>query len=110
MRDSLRNVRFFRFSSLFISLLAILFSGCWDNSSETPVGTTTQVVFISDIHFSPFYDETIFNDLVKAGVDQWAGIFKGSGQFSRLRHDAPMFPLTHKLNRAINPPIKSKFL
>ena len=65
-------------SFLFISLLAILFSGCRDNSSETPAGTTTQFIFISDIHFSPFYDETIFNDLVKAGADQWAGIFEGS--------------------------------
>ncbi len=78
MRNSLRNVRFFRFSFLFISLLAILFSGCRDNSSETPVGTTTQFIFISDIHFSPFYDETIFNNLVKAGADQWAGIFESS--------------------------------
>ena len=73
-----RNVRLFRFSFLVISLLVILFSGCWDNTSETPVETTTQFIFISDIHFSPFYDKTIFNDLVNAEADQWAGIFEGS--------------------------------
>ena len=69
-----RSVRFFRFSIFVISLLVILFSGCRD----TPVETTTQFIFISDIHFSPFYDKTIFNDLVNAEADQWAGIFEGS--------------------------------
>ncbi|MCJ7809174.1 MAG: hypothetical protein MUP26_02815, partial [Desulfobulbaceae bacterium] len=78
MTDSLSNRRFFRISLLFISLLAFLAAGCGRNSSETTVGTTTQFIFISDIHFSPFYDETLFNDLVQAEVSQWAGIFESS--------------------------------
>ena len=72
------NVRVFRFSFLVISLLFILLSGCRDNTSKTPVETTTQFIFISDIHFSPFYDKTIFNDLVNAEADQWAAIFERS--------------------------------
>jgi len=78
MRTSLKNVRFFIFSLLFISLLTVPLSGCGGNSSETPVGKTTRFVFISDMHFSPFFDETLFNDLVQADVSQWAGIFQSS--------------------------------
>jgi sphingomyelin phosphodiesterase acid-like 3 len=78
MRTSLKNIRVFIFSLLFISLLAVLFPGCGDNSSETPVGKTTQFVFISDIHFSPFYDETLFNELIQADVSQWEEIFQSS--------------------------------
>ena len=63
---------------LFITLSAFLFAGCGANSSDTSVGTTTQFLFISDIHFSPFYDETIFNDLVQADVSRWAAIFESS--------------------------------
>ncbi|HIJ40432.1 MAG TPA: hypothetical protein HPP90_05035 [Deltaproteobacteria bacterium] len=73
-----RKRRFFHFSLLFIPLLAVLIAGCGGNSSETTVGTTTQFIFISDIHFSPFYDETLFNDLVQTEVAQWAGIFESS--------------------------------
>jgi len=36
--------------------------------------------------------------------------FKGSGRFSRLQHNVPTFPLTHKHVRAIYSHIKSMFL
>ena len=75
MFDALRKVLF---SFLFIILSAFLFAGCVGNSSDTSVGATTQFIFISDIHFSPFYDETIFNDLVQADVSRWAAIFESS--------------------------------
>ncbi len=39
---------------------------------------TYPVVVFSDVHFNPFYDETLFQSLVSSDASQWAGIFARS--------------------------------
>ncbi len=78
MFDGIKNRRLFSLLPLVVFLLAAIAAGCSSSSSGPPSGTTAEFVFISDIHYTPFYDETLFNDLVQADVSQWAGIFGGS--------------------------------
>ena len=60
------------------ALLVILAAGCGDDSSGPSPQTTLPSVIISDVHFTPFYDTSIFNDLVNSPVEQWAAIFESS--------------------------------
>ena len=46
-------------------LLIILAAGCGNDSSEPPSESKLPLVIISDVHFTPFYDTTIFDDLFK---------------------------------------------
>lgn len=43
-----------------------------------PVSSNYQVVTISDLHFNPLYDPSLYSKLVAANPSQWAGIFQGS--------------------------------
>lgn len=45
------------------------------DSTEPVIGNTAQV---SDIHFNPFYDGTLFEKLKTSPADQWETIFAGS--------------------------------
>lgn len=57
----------------FLALTSIcLFCGC--GSSET----SYQAILISDVHFDPFYDTSLFQALNAADHTQWAGIFATS--------------------------------
>ncbi len=44
-----------------------------------PAAATGQFLHLSDLHFNPFADPTLFPRLNAAPVDQWEGIFKASG-------------------------------
>ena len=65
-----------------VPVLAILFvflaAGCSSDSSGTSTESKLPLVIISDIHFTPFYDTTIFNDLVNSPVEEWADVFQRS--------------------------------
>ena len=65
-----------------LPVLAILFvflaAGCSSDSSGTSTESKLPLVIISDVHFTPFYDTTIFNDLVNSPVEEWADIFQRS--------------------------------
>ncbi len=66
-----------------ISLGAFSF-GCGSSSNSTsfPViipATTSSVVVFSDLHFNPYYDPSLFQQLVAADASQWEDIFKSSG-------------------------------
>ncbi|HEY9161773.1 MAG TPA: metallophosphoesterase [Desulfomonilia bacterium] len=64
-------------SVLFTVILSVaLLTACSSVSSNT-VGTSKVVVF-SDVHFNPFYDQTLFDTLVAADAAQWKGIFESS--------------------------------
>ena len=67
---------------IFFLLIAIALgftTGCGDSSSNGSTQATVPLVIISDIHFTPFYDPDLFNDLVNSPVEQWASIFRTSG-------------------------------
>jgi sphingomyelin phosphodiesterase acid-like 3 len=55
-------------------VVASLFTGC--SSSSSPAQQT--VVAISDVHFDPFYDPSLFASLQAAPVTEWAGLFASS--------------------------------
>jgi hypothetical protein len=44
----------------------------------SPDRNAYQVVTISDLHFNPFYDPTLYPELVAADASQWATIFRRS--------------------------------
>jgi sphingomyelin phosphodiesterase acid-like 3 len=46
--------------------------------ASDPSATAYRVVTISDLHFNPFYDPSLYSQLVTADPSQWAGIFQGS--------------------------------
>ena len=55
--------------------LGALNSGCGSNTANS----TFPVVVFSDVHFNPFYDQSLFSALDAADAGGWAGIFEGSG-------------------------------
>ncbi len=62
---------------IFIVLLVniCLISGC---GSGTTTHKNFPVVVLSDVHFTPFYDPSLFQTLVSADHGEWADIFKTS--------------------------------
>jgi hypothetical protein len=54
------------------------FTGWGCSQSSQPNDQTTHVIVFSDVHFNPFYDQTLFNALVAAPVNQWQAIFESS--------------------------------
>ena len=68
-----RNIFF-----LLVAIALALATGCGDSSSNGSTQVTTPLVIISDIHFTPFYDPDLFDDLVNSPVEQWASIFQTS--------------------------------
>jgi sphingomyelin phosphodiesterase acid-like 3 len=73
----LRKCRYGALSALTV-LLMFLQAGCNSGSSSSPVVPKVPLVIISDVHFTPFYDTTIFDDLVDSPVEEWADIFESS--------------------------------
>ncbi|MFZ4538653.1 metallophosphoesterase, partial [Propionivibrio sp.] len=62
----------------FLVLVAIgLISGC-GGGGGTSTPSTSPVLVFSDVHFDPFYDQTIFPQLVAAPASEWASIFQTS--------------------------------
>ena len=66
-------------------ILVILFStfGCGGGTGAVPVSPSSppsyyQIVTVSDVHFNPLYDPTLFPQLVAAPPSQWASIYKTS--------------------------------
>ena len=52
--------------------------GCADSNPTSPVSDPYQVVTISDLHFNPLYDPTLYSDLVEVDPSHWADIFQMS--------------------------------
>lgn len=63
---------------LFILLVSLsLLSGC-SGQSQTIKSSHFPVTVFSDVHFDPFYDPSLFPQLVAADPRDWGGIFKTS--------------------------------
>ena len=66
-------------SLLLILILILGFSaGCRLGSSGFQTTSSESFVVITDIHFTPFYDPELFDDLVRAEAEDWAAIFSSS--------------------------------
>ncbi len=63
--------------SLLVVLALTLLISCGRENVYTP-NSSFSVVVVSDVHFDPFYDPTLFSALVDADVSQWDDIFKTS--------------------------------
>ena len=63
--------------SLFLLLALMLLVSCGGETTNTP-NTSFPVVVVSDVHFDPFYDPTLFPALAAADVSEWDNIFKTS--------------------------------
>ena len=59
-------------------LFIFLAVGCSSDFSGTSAESKLPLVIISDVHFTPFYDTTIFGELVSSPVEDWADIFQNS--------------------------------
>ena len=74
----------------FLSVVLVFAVAC---SSQAPVKETTEakqktkiptqppgsnIALITDVHFNPFYDQTLFDQLKAADASQWQAIFAGS--------------------------------
>lgn len=57
----------------FILVIAAICLTCSCDSN-----TSYPVVVFSDVHFSPFYDSSLFQSLNSHDANQWSGIFEGS--------------------------------
>lgn len=71
-----RNVRLFSLISALILLLQL--AACGGDSGTNNTHNKLQVLVFSDIHFDPFYDESLSPALVSADASKWASIFKTS--------------------------------
>ena len=60
-----------------LGMLIFSLSGCSSSDNNNQVQRFPVVVF-SDVHFNPFYDHSLFRELVDADADRWAGIFQTS--------------------------------
>jgi len=66
-------------------LVASLLTSCKGSSSPSP----QTVIAISDVHFDPFYDRSLFASLQAAPVSEWAGLFASSTITSPGSWDGP---------------------
>jgi len=64
-------------------VVASLFPACSSPSSPPP----QTVIAISDVHFDPFYDPSLFASLQSAPVTEWAGLFALSATTDILVQD-----------------------
>lgn len=65
-----------RIQRLWVLTLACicLVAGCGGSGA----GSTYPVVLFTDIHFNPFYDQTLFSQLNRSDASAWAQIFESS--------------------------------
>ena len=62
---------------LLLALALTLLVSCGGETTYTS-SNSFSVVVVSDVHFDPFYDPTLFPALVAADVSEWENIFKTS--------------------------------
>jgi len=88
-----RNFRLF--SLVFALMLLLQLAACGSDANNS--NTSFPVVVFSDVHFNPYYDPTLFPQLVAADAGQWAAIFKTSTlpELSKFGEDTnyPLFAL-----------------
>ena len=79
-------------------LVTSLVTGCKSSSSPPP----QTVIAISDVHFDPFYDRSLFASLQAAPVSEWAGLFASSAITSPTSWGGPTnYPLLQRMTAAL---------
>jgi sphingomyelin phosphodiesterase acid-like 3 len=76
MNTCYRNLRFF--GLMFALILQLHLVACGGDSGTNNTNNNFSVIVFSDVHFNPFYDPSLFPELVSADAGQWASIFKTS--------------------------------
>jgi sphingomyelin phosphodiesterase acid-like 3 len=76
-RELMKKISRYLWCALALSSV-FLMCECNDASAPDPVSNAYQVVTVSDLHFNPLYDPTLYPSLVANDPSQWDGIFKGS--------------------------------
>ncbi len=66
-----------RIRSMFLALALTLLAACGGGSTDI-INNNFSVVVVSDVHFDPFYDPSLFPALVAADAGEWERIFKTS--------------------------------
>lgn len=62
----------------FVVMHICMLSGCSSDNSGKTTGKDFPVVVFSDVHFDPFYDQSLFPRLVASDATAWESIFKTS--------------------------------
>ena len=62
---------------LFLFFIFFIF-GCNSTTNVSQTTQTGQVLFISDLHFTPFSDPTVFDRLVNRTAEEWEDIFRST--------------------------------
>lgn len=76
---NMRNTNLRLIGLFFAVLLQFQLAGCGGGTATSADNSKgIQVVVFSDIHFNPFYDPSLFQQLVAADVGEWPGIFETS--------------------------------
>jgi sphingomyelin phosphodiesterase acid-like 3 len=79
-------------------VFASAFTACSSSSSPPP----QTVIAISDVHFDPFYDRSLFAALQAAPVTGWAGLFAGSAITDPGNWGGPTnYPLLQRMTDAL---------
>lgn len=67
---------------LWVVFAALTFTAatCGGGSNDSDLATVeiNNFLSISDIHFNPYYDTSLINDLIKSSADQWEKVFQSS--------------------------------
>ncbi len=61
-----------------LSLFFLLFTTACTSESNSLKSTDVSILAISDVHFTPFYDASLFPNLVHSPVEEWTKIFESS--------------------------------
>jgi sphingomyelin phosphodiesterase acid-like 3 len=79
-------------------VVASAFTACSSSSSPPP----QTVIAVSDVHFDPFYDRSLFSSLQAAPVADWAGLFAGSAITGPGSWGGPTnYPLLRRMTDAL---------
>jgi hypothetical protein len=79
-------------------IVASLITGCSSSSSPAP----QTVIAISDVHFDPFYDRSLFASLQVAPVTEWAALFASSAITDPGNWGGPTnYPLLQRMTTAL---------
>jgi sphingomyelin phosphodiesterase acid-like 3 len=79
-------------------VVASAFTACSSSSSPPP----RTAIAISDVHFDPFYDRSLFASLQAKPVTEWAGLFAGSATTDPGNWGGPTnYPLLQRMTDAL---------
>ena len=79
-------------------VVASAFTACSSSSSPPP----QTVIAVSDVHFDPFYDRSLFSSLQAKPVTEWAGLFASSTITDPGNWGGPTnYPLLQRMTAAL---------